>query len=570
MQEGKCIVKRGSTSEQFESDVPTTIEFGHRTSELCNTFFLFAILLLGFALRCIYFVGIGGYDDISYLKYVEQILGGTFSTDFIFNGEFPFRYRAGILFPTALMFKLFGPSEYVASILPLTVSLLTIWLAFRAGKLFSPTVGLIAALLIATLPIAVISATSLLPTLFSSFFCGLSIVWWIELERIHQSPVPVPRVLRTRDLLAYFMVGVSLGIAYLYRVEASLSGLVFIAFALLWWRPHRGWWFAALGIVIVIGSENLVYYSLHGEWFYRLQVISQGFAEVAALGGTGSPIANAKSPMVYVNALFVKPIDYGLHGAVFVAAALFSIIFVRRAPALRPILLWFWLWLLYLSFGTWSIETYVPTTKNPRYLQNISLPGAVLSAFVITWLLQKGGAIRRVSLVMLCVLLAGSFVLMNPAWIYRYENAAGSRLAADIIRQQITKHRGEKDAVIQAEYYTAANLTHFLPEVAVSPISHADIGVGDTLSHVKEAGVGYVIHDEFIASKYRDIVGYQIPADLLDPPPHWTLISSNSRPNERFQYRVLEYLSHLSGQRVQGFEKSLQDGAVLLYRVNPL
>lgn len=535
---------------------------------LHGRFGLGVILLIGLVLRCTYFVGIGGFDDISYLKHVAEILNGTFSTSFVFSGEFPFRYRAGILFPTAAMFSVFGTSEYTAAVFPLLVSMATIWLAWRAGNLFSPLVAFLGALLIATLPIAVISATSLLPTLFSSFFCGLSIVWWIELEQLHLSrSARVKPSFCSRRAAKYFFVGVSLGCAYLFRIEASITGVVFIAFALFWCRPNRGWFVAAFGIVLVIGAENVIYYILHEEWFYRVQMISHGFAEVAAIGGR-SPIENEKSLMVYVNALFVKPTDMGLHGAGFMVAA-FSSLFLYKQSATRPILIWFWVWLLYLTFGTWSFDTYVPTTKNPRYLQNVCVPGAVLLAYVLAALIERRGQLKVAAIVGLGLILVVSALLVNPAWVYRYENAAGARVAAQMVHEELNnRHQQVTDELIQAEHYTAINLTQFLPEITISRLSFADIGVADNLSSERSAVAGYVVYDEFVANKYVDVVGYQIPAEMLEVPDYWTVVARRPRPNQRFQYSVVRWLSRLTGGRIQGLENSLKDGEILLYEVS--
>lgn len=529
-----------------------------------------AIMSIGLALRCWYFVGIGGFDDLSYLKHVAEILDGTFTTEFVFSGEFPFRYRAGILFPTAAMYHLAGPSEYTAALFPLTVSMAMIWLAWRAGKLFSPLVTCLSALLLATLPIAIVSATSLLPTVFSAFFCGLSIVWWIELEGLHQSRSTVrfaPGPLLSMRTLKYLTVGLSLGVAYLFRVEAAVSGLVFMAFGLLWWKPNRGWIIAALGIVIVIGTENIVYYSLHGEWFYRLLMISQASAEMAALDATGSPIENAKSPMIYVNAVFFKPTDMGLHGAAIVGAAIVSLFAIKHRPS-RPVLIWFWLWLLYLLFGTWSFDSYVPTTKNPRYLQNLCLPGVVLLASVTAYMIERRSTTRLLAAIGLCGVLFGSLVLVNPAWVYRHENAAGARVAAGMIREELsTRGMDVSKQLIQAEYYTAINLEPFMPDSMITPVSHHDISLGDRSYSVKAVVDGFVIHDEFVANKYAEVVGYKIPAYNLNPPPTWKLIASRPRNNDGFQYKVLKWLSQLAGGRLQGVENSLKNGDVLLYEI---
>lgn len=540
-----------------------TIQFG-------NLAVFFAIMALGFILRVVYFVGISGFDDVVYLVHVAEILDGSFSTEFVFNGNFPFRYRSGILFPTAVMYWLFGTSEYSAAIIPFVISMATIWLAWRAGQLFSPLVAAFSALLMATLPIAIVSASSLLPTLFSAFFCGLAIVLWIEIEGLHRpdstySGVASP--LLSLHSAKYFFVGMSLGIAYLYRLESGVTGFVFIVFGLLWFKPNRGWLIAALGLALIIGAENTIYYSLHGEWFYRLKMISRGFAEVASLGGSGSPVPNAKSPMAYVNALFFKPTDMGLHGAAMVLAAVVSLFAIKKYKPIRPVLIWFWLWLLYLLFGTWSLESYVPTTKNPRYLQNICLPGVVLLASVVVYLIEQRGIARFVAWFGFIGVVCGSFVLLNPAWVYRYENASGGRVAAELIREQLVDRDEISNVLIQADYYTALNLTPFLFDATVTPISHADIAVADTGSLEIPVTGGFVIHDEFITNKYRDVVGYNVRSDVRNPPSNWKLIASRPRQNHQFQYTILSWLARLARGKIQGFDKSLKPGDLLLYEV---
>jgi len=160
-------------------------------------------------------------------------------------------------------------------------------------------------------------------------------------------------------------------------------------------------------------------------------------------------------------------------------------------------------------------------------------------------------------------------LLLNLAWVYRYENAAGSRVAAQLVRSELASRGVDvSQALIQAEYHTASNLMHFVPEATITPISHADIALGDTLSGEKEVSVGYVVHDQFVAEKYRTVVGYRIPAVILEPPSTWELMGSRQRPDNRFQYRVVEYLSQLTGGRIQGIENSLKPGDLSLYSVS--
>lgn len=521
-----------------------------------------AILLVGLALRLYFFVGVGGWDDVSYLAHIHEINSGTFDTEAATDGSFPFKYRVGLILPTAFLFRIFGTSEPLLAVLPLLCSLGTIYVTWRLGRLLSPLTGAIAGLLMATLPCGIVSATSLLPTPCGVFFCGLSVLLWVEAEGLIRPPAVRPGAVR------YFLIGMILGCAYLFRLEAGLYGIVFIVLGLAYCRPHAGWFVAAIGVVLVIGAENYVYWSRHGEWLYRLKVVSSGFASFS--DQLSAHLQEQKSVSAFVKSVFLKPTEFGLHAAAAFVGS--SLALVRCRKEHRPLLLWFWPLLAYLCFGTWSLTSYVPTTKDPRYLLQVAIPGFVLLAAMLTPMVQRKGVLRAVALSGLSLVVAAGLVLSHVVWVYRHENAAGAQQLAATIRS-ISKQQGwEPDETrIWAEHYVACNLRAVLPEFDIRAVTVADKNSGhcEILVDENEITSGIVVNDVFLNEKYSTETKVLLPEYIRKPPRNWSLISKEQTSREGISYDIIRWLAQATGYRINGLNASLRVGDLTVYVVEP-
>ena len=216
---------------------------------------LLCILAGALLLRLIYFTGIGGYDDIDYFRYALDVLNGTFSTDVVQDGSFPFRFRLGLIFPTAAMFRMFGVSEYSAAVLPLLNSLGLVVLCWWGGRRISRHTGALAAALMATFPMAICQATTLMPDSFAAFFSGLSVLLWLKTEDGEQSG----RLIGRAADLQYFVAGLVLGLGYFFRIEVGLFVMFFVGFALMHRRAYKGCVLALAGAATPVALENFVY-----------------------------------------------------------------------------------------------------------------------------------------------------------------------------------------------------------------------------------------------------------------------------------------------------------------------
>lgn len=524
---------------------------------------LMIALGVGLGLRLIYFIGVAGHDDVSYFNYALDVLEGKFSTEPASDGTFPFRFRLGVILPTALLFRLLGPSEQVAAILPLANSLALIWLCWWGGRRISPRAGFLAALLMATFPLAVGTATSLLPSPFTALFAGVSILYWTDTETRQQSG----HITARQASLRYFAAGAVLGLGYFFRIEAGLFVMFFVAFALV---HRRAWWACTLalsGAASVVLIENVVYFLMHGEVLYRLKVISGGFSDLDQ--ELAQVVQAKKSPLVYIKYIFLKPTDLGLHWAALLLCAVLGLI-VRRTER-TVALLWFWPVMLYLFFGSWSLSSYVPTTKDPRYLMIVTAPGLILVAAFVDRLMLKS---RRLQLTAACAyggVIVAALILTNLVFAYRSENASGSRQAARYLRQQEQRADAPPElrkGTIWCEHHAAFALRCLLPHRQIVPLTEHDLGIGQTVVRFQADDLGpdgIVVVDSFLINKYVSYSDMLVPDYLLTPPDSWDVLFERPHPTQAFAYAVVRAINAALGGRLAGPAQSLQQDPVMIY-----
>lgn len=180
---------------------------------------LLPILALGTGLRILAFGGLVGTDDAMYADLAHKVASGQFASVHAMElGAFPL--RVGVYGPAAVAFRILGVSEASLAVYPFLVSMLSILLAFVAGRLFfGRQVGLIAALLCACLPIDARYATLLFPDLVAAFWVNVGILFLYRGSREGSG---------ARKLSHGLLCGLALGVSWLCK-ESMVFSLPFIA-----------------------------------------------------------------------------------------------------------------------------------------------------------------------------------------------------------------------------------------------------------------------------------------------------------------------------------------------------
>jgi 4-amino-4-deoxy-L-arabinose transferase-like glycosyltransferase len=171
---------------------------------------LLAICLGGLALRIYEFRGFGAVDDAAYAQFAHQIAEGTFKPG-TYQGAAVFPLRMGIIYPTALLYRYLGVSEWTMVLFPFVLSVLSILLAYVATKhFFGRRAALIGAAIWAFLPLDAFHAGILVPDLPAAFFASLGVVGLVLLQSSsHHS--------RSRLFLGGLAAGLAFGISWLCR-----------------------------------------------------------------------------------------------------------------------------------------------------------------------------------------------------------------------------------------------------------------------------------------------------------------------------------------------------------------
>jgi 4-amino-4-deoxy-L-arabinose transferase-like glycosyltransferase len=186
-----------------------------------SLFFSLAILV-----RIACFTGLLASDDVGYSYYGQLLAQGTYSLQASHLG-----LRVGLTIPVAIVYRLFGVSEWTTVLVPLLASAASVPLLVAVGRrLFPARAALLAGLLMLTFPVYVRYATTLVPEPVMEFWILLGLA---ALLIAHQSG---------RATVA-FLAGLCFGVAYLSKEIALFAGAAIVIYSLL----HHRWKLSQIG-----------------------------------------------------------------------------------------------------------------------------------------------------------------------------------------------------------------------------------------------------------------------------------------------------------------------------------
>jgi hypothetical protein len=330
---------------------------------------LLLILLAAAILRLATFGGISGTDDKHYIRYAYQMAQGTYQPD---PSSF-YSLRFGVLIPLAFLYRLFGVGDATTIILPFCFSIGTIIVAFLLAKsLFSETAGLIAAALLATLPIDSTYATMLWPDTQMIFFISLAVLFFRHAQ-IRRAP------------MIFFAAGLCLGVAYTTKIMAIffLPLVAIYACYALFTRKLRMTDILALssGFLCIWSIETIYLYRATNDPLFHYHTLNAGYNSNPYSGA-----AYLKSHALLTRRLLFDTPFLLLGGVVY-----FSILFWAAIPLairglrtgnhnLRMVSCWLLLLFCVFNFMPTSIARYQVLYVEPREIMMLILPGILLVA----------------------------------------------------------------------------------------------------------------------------------------------------------------------------------------------
>jgi len=474
--------------------------------------YLIAILVLALSLRIIFFTGADHSDSLLYYTYANEAAKGTFELT-----QNHFSSRIGLIYPQALVYRLFGVSEFTSNVLSLIISLAGIILIFYLGRmLFNEKTGLIAALLLSFYPLDVIFATRLLPDFPSAFFMALSVFFFLKAEK------------ETKKAGFYFLSGLSWGIAYLIKEVSVILAFFFFAYAIYKRKFNKSYLLILLGFVLLLLVEFLYFYSGTGNPFFRhsqieseeVSYLLESYSNYFTLPGMVSRL------LFHWPFLILHDLHYGLFFAfIFIAAA--YCIFNRKENS-SILLIWIVSLMLYMNFGTLSLKNYIPIPITAKFLSIITFPCILLLAYFLgrdDKILKN--AIAPSILALLFLSSIGFIHLSDERTIINEIKEAGN-----FIKNQ------DKEVYTDERTHMVLNyLSGFKDNKNIRDFNKFDLFAKDgknILTDLKDKHDALIIANmgmiKGLPKLYRDI---EFPEQLINPPKNWQLVKEFGKEDKK-------------------------------------
>ena len=451
---------------------------------------LLLIVLFGLFLRLFFFSGMGISDSLVYGKTASDInLGKGIDPE----STLTLSTRLGLIYPTAFSYKIFGINDFSSVVFVLLTSLASIVLMFYFGKLlFNEKTGLIAAFLYSFYPLDLVYSTKLLSDLPSAFFVslGLYLFFYLEIKKI-----------KTWSL--YIVSGILIGIGYMIRESALLIALFFIAYIIYKRKIKKKYFLVPIGVLSAVILESLLFLSLTGDILFRFHT-SQSYLQEAVIGH------NYFGRLDFPLGLFHYPyliLTSNLLNSFYILIFI-SILYciLKKERKAYPLMLWFIPLLLYLSFGSASLTSYIPFRAVDRYLSIINVAGILLIAF---FLYEKRGLFKKFALHLTLSLLLISSV-MSLASRNDGDLLDGLRELSPFLKQTSKPIYIDDRSIKVLEYLSSFN-------------SNIDLRVyPKNFEQIKAAYI--VINKEMIKNLMEANKNRKFPEEIENPPKDWIKI----------------------------------------------
>ncbi|MBI2135159.1 glycosyltransferase family 39 protein [Candidatus Woesearchaeota archaeon] len=460
------------------------------------------IILFGIALRLYFFSGIGASDDLGYTKYAYDLS----QDDYAFPGTHQ-GMRLFFLYSVSFMYGLFGVNDFSSVFPVLLFSIAGMILIFYFGRfLFGEKVGLLSAFLLSFFPLDVIFATRLVSDLPSAFFIGLGVFLFLLGERCQK---------KLKMNLSYILSGLFIGIAYTFRETAVLIVLFFGAYAIFYRKIKLNYLYILAGFIVVFSFESILFMLNTGDPFYRYHSLSQNYEDVVESSGFFGRGSFPSSLVHYPYLLFTSS-QFGLFFPFIFIALVYSILLRKKET--YPLIIWFSVLLLYISFGSTSLSSYLPFAGVPRYLFPVIFPGIMLLSY---FLLSNEEVIRKAlmpSIILMLFAASIGFIYLEQDTKQVTQNLASLYPAvSDLDKPLYTDKRSKAVLGYLSGYKGDIEIKEFDVQTDAGKPMH-------DLSKIRDA---YVLVDKNIIQAVKEahpFMEFSFQEEVFNPPAKWVII----------------------------------------------
>jgi hypothetical protein len=473
-----------------------------------NLLIMLSLLLLCLASRSVNFVGIGINDDIAYIQNARALVQGYNPIRFGYDQR---GFRSGMVFPLALLYKLFGYNELGFSLYPLICSLITCALIYlTAGRLWGTGAAIFASLLWIAYPLQIVFDTQLSPSdqQATIVMAVLFVYFYATIGKTSSSASRFNFLSGWKSPALLIFCGICLGLGWWVNEIFVTFILVVIPFLFLV-RPkikHLLWIIA--GVAFIIFLEFLMVRILNGSWFARFNSILQ----------TERIIPSNKSygylPKALLKLWNTNPLhDEGYFGIIwylFIIVTILALLLKEKLPL--ALALGCWLWLGYLQWGIQSPEG-TPIAKYIRYISMIVPIQCLVFGAILGYLLKFSRKLNLAIIFLFALLFIHLFWLGAKAVnMVKVRTEDFKEIAGFLLPLKL----GEDDMI-----YTDEQTGDFIELYSKESLNIQRVNDFKNLNLPKK---GFLVKDGSRAVLERPEYRSSLPEWCLSPPPHWPLL----------------------------------------------
>jgi hypothetical protein len=394
---------------------------------------LLVILSIAIILRLYFFVGASIEDDLGFTGCAY----GLYSGDFNFTTSDQ-SLRCMVYLPISCLYIISNDmgiiSTHAYHLFCSIVTILTVF--FLARSLFGFKAAVYSAVFLTFIPIHIIYSSRIMPSLPETAWGGVAILLFVLniIKKRNGLSVPSSQFIDT-------LVGLLIGMSYLCRE----TGIILLGVPLFKILIHpqnsfnevKNALYIFFGFFLVILIESLVCFSETGDWLYRWHTVKEA---QDVIGPSWTFYLESLFNIQSINNFKLNLLDphyspLGFYGIFILISLIIYFPLNYRGPG-KIIMMWFFCYFLFLSFGCSKINPYTPIRKFLRYEILFLTPSSVMCGYMLAYLDKKG--VRRLFVLIVLTLFIGSSLYYTRYNHERYHTYyKGAKKVYRMIRQYV-------------------------------------------------------------------------------------------------------------------------------------
>lgn len=370
---------------------------------------VYIFMIISFILRLVTFMGISEGDDLSYTLLAHRFANGDLAANFIFD------IRWVVFVPVALLYKLFGVSDFTSLLPTMVYGICSVWLAYRIVlEETDRLTASIATMLYLSFPIILIYGNFLQVAPSLEFFTLLTVYSF-------------QRGIKSEKTGWFILGGISIGWIFFARTTGLFIAPLVSVY--VWYKKgfnkRTVLWIlcAALFSLVPPVFQGFVYLKVHNNFLHVFEISKKAVEYQNRMTDVDPKDLFFYIRTVFTAGNFARWMTFGF-GGYFTAAALLACIVkmcMKKCGKEVLFLIWFVSYFLFMSFAPTSFSPYTTLIRNNRYTVIFVLPVCAMCAILLLDLVKTKKIAARITalVIFLTIIISNIYFSLDNSKFYK-------------------------------------------------------------------------------------------------------------------------------------------------------